>query len=96
MAHPTYRDLTKRFRQLRSGFKADYVHGDDRSGSRDSHKTLLIHEDKTQSLQLQSTTHSTNSGLPPVWMEILESIDHDIESIKQQSYISLLIYYRNI
>eukprot|EP01083_Nonionella_stella_P235281 827479_1 len=83
MSNPTYRDLTKRFKQIRSGFKSDYIHGAEKSNSRESGKSLLLHVDNTSNLKDTGNRHLT-SGLPPIWMELLESIDDDVLKIERQ------------
>lgn len=87
--NPTYRDLSKRFKQLREGHRSDYVVTAERSNSKDSGKSLLLNEDKTSHLKINTAPFTT--GLPPLWVETLESIDADAETIIQQSYRN--IYY---
>ena len=82
--NPTYRDLSKRFRDLREGYKSEYVHGAEKSNSRESGKSLLLNMDNTSNLQGTGKVPFT-SGLPPLWVETLESIDHDSETIMHQS-----------
>jgi len=86
MAHPTYRDLTKKFRDKRSHFKSDYVisvHERSHSNSHNSGKSALLpNEDQTSNFQ--DTRPGLPPSLPPIWMELLESVDADILSIERQ------------
>lgn len=85
MSHPTYRDLTKKFREKRSHFKSDYVisvHERSHSNSHNSGKSALLPNEDTQS-SLQDTRGGL-IDLPPIWMELLESVDADILSIERQ------------
>eukprot|EP00484_Ammonia_sp_Unknown_P002720 CAMPEP_0197057496 /NCGR_PEP_ID=MMETSP1384-20130603/97720_1 /TAXON_ID=29189 /ORGANISM="Ammonia sp." /LENGTH=326 /DNA_ID=CAMNT_0042491943 /DNA_START=35 /DNA_END=1015 /DNA_ORIENTATION=- len=78
-----YRDLTKRYKQIRGGFKSDYIANTEKSNSRDSGKSLLLNMDNTSNFK-DATNAPFASRLPPLWIEILESIDHDTESIMMQ------------
>eukprot|EP01084_Bolivina_argentea_P203455 347496_1 len=82
MSHPTYRDLTKRFKQIRNGYKSDYIHGAEKSASHESGKSLLLNMDNTSNRK--DTGNTIKAGLPPIWMELLESVDDDILKIQHQ------------
>ena len=82
--NPTYRDLTKRYKQLRNGFKSDFIHSAEKSTSRESGKSLLLNMDNTSNIK-DTGNAPFSTGLPPLWVETLESIDHDTETIMQQS-----------
>jgi len=84
MANPTYRDLTKRFLEKRGRFRSQTLGGTgvSRSCSGDSGGPLLV--------LISEDIHSEPTGtigvgeLPPVWMELLESVDVDILKIQRQ------------
>jgi len=84
MANPTYRDLTKRFLEKRGRFRSQTLGGTgvSRSCSGDSGGPLLV--------PISKDIHSEPTGtigvgeLPPVWMELLESVDVDILKIQRQ------------
>mmetsp|Transcript_13323 Transcript_13323/g.20144 ORF Transcript_13323/g.20144 Transcript_13323/m.20144 type:complete len:325 (-) Transcript_13323:103-1077(-) len=78
-----YRDLTKRFRQLRSGYKSDYVATTEKSNSRESANQLLLNMDNTSNLNTVSNV-PFSSNLPPLWLETLQSIDADIDTVSMQ------------
>merc|ERR1719410_1560246 len=84
MVTPSYRDLTKRFNQLRHGYKSDYVHATEKSASRESGKSLLLNMDDTSNMKDTPPNIGIGDGLPPGWMETLTQIDLDIGKITEQ------------
>ena len=86
MVTPSYRDLTKRFNQLRNGFKSDYIHVAEKSHSRESGKSLLLNMDNTSNMKDTGNIIGMD-GLPPGWVDTLTQIDSDIKEISRQSYI---------
>ena len=85
MANPTYRDLTKRFQEKRKQFRSDNLLPTEvsQSYSNNSGKSLL--NPVRQETQNPAGTMGIAPSLPPIWMELLESIDADILKIQRQS-----------
>jgi len=74
-----FRDLTKRFLELRKGHRPLGSLQSNDQGSREQKMTLLGDD----ALEL-SDTAAIQNALPPVWMELLDTIDLDVKSIEQQ------------
>lgn len=79
MANPTYRDLTKRFQEKRRQFRSDTLPAEVSQSNSNNGRLPLI------GTQLRDPAPSiVIADLPPVWMELLESVDADILKIQRQ------------
>jgi len=83
-----FRDLTKRFLELRKGYRPLGPVQSMDQGSREQKMTLLGDD----ALELNDMNMIQNT-LPPIWMELLDSIDLDVKNIEQQ--IGLLRSYHS-